>query len=310
MARNLVVAAAQMAGVQPGDSRSATIERLTALLKESAARGARLVVFTEGALTPFFPHWLIEDEGELNSYFEAQMPGEDLKGFFELASELRVGFSLGYAELTPDGRRFNTCILVDETGTILSKYRKIHLPGYSQPRPDEPLQNLEKRYFEVGDLGWPTTEAFGGRVGMCICNDRRWPEAYRVMGLQGVELIVLGYNTPSHYPAMSQVDHLARLHNHLSMQANAYFNGTWVVGVAKAGVEAGIDQIGDSCIISPAGEIVAVAQTLGDEVITARIDFDDCNVFKKHMFNLRAHRRPEHYRSICASVEQTVPAPP
>ena len=57
--------------------------------------------------------------------------------------------------------------------------------------------NLEKRYFLPGDLGFPVYRIMGGVLGMCICNDRRWPETYRVMGLQGVEMIILGYNTPS-----------------------------------------------------------------------------------------------------------------
>ena len=63
-----------------------------------------------------------------------------------------------------------------------------------------PFQHLEKRYFEVGNLGFPVVEAFGGNIGMCICNDRRWPETYRVMGLQSVEMVMLGYNTPLHNP--------------------------------------------------------------------------------------------------------------
>ena len=63
--------------------------------------------------------------------------------------------------------------------------------------PSAPFQHLEKRYFEPGDLGFPVWRTFGGIIGMCICNDRRWPETYRVMGLQGVEMVVLGYNTPS-----------------------------------------------------------------------------------------------------------------
>ena len=73
---------------------------------------------------------------------------------------------------------------------------------------------------------------------MAICNDRRWPETYRVMGLQGVELIVLGYNTPSVNSQRSGEGPERRLyHSELSMTSGAYQNATWVVGVAKAGVE-------------------------------------------------------------------------
>jgi predicted amidohydrolase len=135
---------------------------------------------------------------------------------------------------------------------------------------------------------------------MCICNDRRWPESYRVMGLAGVELICLGYNTPVHYPPAPEHDHLQCFHNHLVMQAGAYQNGTWVVGVAKAGKEEGCDLIGQSCIVAPTGEIVAMAATLGDELIVADCDLDRCAELKRNVFDLALHREPQHYGAITA----------
>jgi len=187
------------------------------------------------------------------------------------------------------------------------RYRKIHLPGHAEHEPWRPFQHLEKRYFEVGDLGWPVTRYNGAVVGMCICNDRRWPETYRVMGLQGVELTLLGYNTPIHNPPAPEQDHLAGFHNHLSMQAGAYQNATWVVGVAKAGREEGCELLGQSAIIAPSGEIVAMASTVGDELIVARCDPGLCRSYKTTIFNFAKHRRPEHYRLI---VEQTGAIPP
>src|SRR3546814_20570490 len=73
----------------------------------------------------------------------------------------------------------------------VGKYRKIHLPGHSEYDGKRPWQHLEKRYFEPGDLGFPVWRSMGGVMGMCICNDRRWPETYRVMSLKGVELVML-----------------------------------------------------------------------------------------------------------------------
>jgi predicted amidohydrolase len=188
--------------------------------------------------------------------------------------------------------------MVDKDGAIIGKYRKIHLPGVHDFRPGYPFQNLEKRYFEVGDLGFPVWHAFGGRVGMMICNDRRWPEAYRVMGLQGVELVVLGYNTPVHNPAMPETDDLGNFHNHLCMQAGAYANGTWVVGVAKAGVEEGVDQIGQSCVIAPSGEVIVQCATLGDELVAAAIDLDAVFDSRRVNFDFALYRRPDQYRLI------------
>ena len=128
----------------------------------------------------------------------------------------------------------------------------------------------------------------GGVMGMCICNDRRWPETYRVMGLQGVELVMLGYNTPNDHTGYADIDGLSLFHNHLSMQAGAYQNATWVVGVAKCGCEEGSNLIGESAIIAPSGEIVAMASTIGDELITARCDLDFGKRYRETIFDFRA----------------------
>ena len=240
MARIVNVAAAQMGPISRDETRALVVERLIAHLREAARRGADLVVFPELTLTTFFPRWWIEDEAELDTYYETEMPGPHTQALFAEARRLKLGFCLGYAELVRQGgrtRRFNTAILVDRTGRQRGKYRKIHLPGHAEHEPWRAFQHLEKRYFETGDLGFRVFRAFGGLVGMCICNDRRWPETYRVMGLQGVEMVVLGYNTPVHNPPTPDHDALSWHHNTLSMQAGAYQNGTWVVGVAKAGLE-------------------------------------------------------------------------
>jgi len=305
MPRILTVAMAQLGPIARSESRQAVVARLIGLMEGAARMGADLVVYPEAALTAFFPHWWIDDEDELDAWFEREMPGAATRPLFEAARKLKIGFHLGYAELAvEDGRkrRFNTAILVGKDGAIIGKYRKIHLPGYAERRPEQPFQNLEKRYFEVGNLGFPVWHAFGGRVGLMICNDRRWPEAWRVMGLQGVELVLLGYNTPVHNPAMPETDDLANFHNHLSMQAGAYANATWAVGVAKAGVEEGVDQIGQSCVIAPSGEIVVQCATLGDELQVARCDLDLCTAYKQNIFNFAKHRRVEHYGLI---VERT-----
>ena len=276
---------------------------MTALMREAKDRGADLVVFPELALTSFFPRWYFEEQAAVDAFFETAMPGPETRPLFETAEALGIGFVLGYAEkLEQDGRtrRFNCSILVEPGGRIVGKYRKVHLPGHREHEPWRPFQHLEKRYFEPGDLGFPVFEAFGGVMGLCICNDRRWPETYRVLGLRGAELILLGYNTPMHYPPVPSHDHLQAFHSHLCMQAGAYQNGAWVVGVAKAGKEEGCDLLGQSCIIAPTGEIVAQCTTLEDELIVQDCDLDRCAEIKEHIFNFALHREPEHYGPITA----------
>ena len=306
MTRRLTVAAAQLGPIARAEPRTSAVARMLEMMREAKDCGAQLVVFPELALTSFFPRWIFEDEAEIDAFFERGMPNEATRPLFEAARELGIGFYLGYAELAEvagRARRFNTSILVDQAGEIVGKYRKVHLPGHAEPEPWRPFQHLEKRYFDVGDLGFPVFQAFGGVMGMCICNDRRWPETFRVMGLQGVEMVLLGYNTPVHYPPMPDQDHLQDFHNHLVMQAGAYQNGTWVVGVAKAGREEGSDLIGGSAIIAPTGEIVAQCRSLEDEVIVFDCDLDRCREIKDHIFDLALHRQPQTYGLITAAKE-------
>lgn len=298
MSREITLAAAQLGPIARDEPRSSAVARMVALMRKAHERGAQLVVFPELALTTFFPRWYFESQADVDRFFETQMPNDAVMPLFELARELGVGFSLGYAELTDDGAHFNTSILVDAGGNIVGKYRKIHLPGHREHEPWRAFQHLEKRYFEPGNLGFPVFEAFGGRLGMCICNDRRWPETFRVLGLQGVELTLLGYNTPVHYPPAPEHDHLQDFHNHLVLQAGAYQNGTWVVGVAKAGREEDCDLIGGSCIVAPTGEIVAQCTSLADEVILHRCDLDRCREIQDNIFNFAEHREPDNYRLI------------
>ncbi len=307
MPRNLITAAAQMGPIAKSETRKDTVARLLAMMREAKGRGAELVVFTELALTTFFPRWMIEDQAELDAYYETEMPSAATQPLFDEARKLGIGFYLGYAELTPDGHRYNTSILVDTKGQIIGKYRKVHLPGWSEPLPNRAFQHLEKRYFEPGDLGFPVFRGFGGIMGMCICNDRRWPETYRVMGLQGVDMVMLGYNTPFGHLNQQPIDSLTLFHNHLSMQAGAYQNATWVVGTAKCGNEEGSNMGGQSVIIAPSGEIVAMATTVQDEVITARCDLDMGQVYKDTIFNFAQHRRPEHYGLITSRTGAILP---
>jgi predicted amidohydrolase len=271
--RSVVVGAGQLGPVEPEHTRADVVERLLGLLRIGAERGCQLVVFPELALTTFFPRWYVADLAECDHYYETEMPGPASRPLFDEAERLGVGFCLGYAELTPDGHRYNSQVLVERDGSIVATYRKVHLPGHEKDEPDRPFQHAERHYFEPGPDEFGVWHAFGGRVGMMICNDRRWPESYRVMGLQGVELI-----------------------------------GSWVVGVAKGGVEAGVDSLAQSMIVAPSGQIVAQALTAGDELITAACDLDWCKRYTHTLFDFERYRRPEMYTRITA--QRGVEPPP
>lgn len=310
MSRMITVGAAQLGPIQKADTRARVVERLLTLMDAARERKVDLIVFPELALTTFFPRWFIKDQDQIDTWFETSMPSNETQPLFEAAKRYNLAFHLGYAEKVEEAggtHRYNTAILVDKQGEIFAKYRKIHLPGHAEYDPERSFQHLEKRYFEIGNLGFPVWRAMGGILGMCICNDRRWPETYRVMGLQGVELVVLGYNTPTTNSQSDEPPHRRWFHNLLSMQAGAYQNSTWVVGVAKAGVEDGHELMGGSAIISPHGEIVAQSYTHGDELVVADCDLDACNFAKMTVFDFKRHRRVEHYGRITQQTGVALP---
>ncbi len=312
MPRIVRIAAAQMGPNQKADARATILARMIALLEQAACQSATLVVFPELAFTTFFPRWLMEG-AELDGYYEPSMPNPSVQPFFDRARALGIGFYAGYAERAA-GRRFNCAMLVQPDGSVLGRYRKVHLPGSVEPREGARFQQLEKRYFEYGDLGFPAFRAGpawqGAITGMMICNDRRWPEAWRVLGLQGVELVCVGYNSAAYDPNGGSTEDgaLRTFHSKLVVQANAYMNATWAIAVAKAGNEDGSGLIGGSCIVDPNGLIVAEATTLGDEILVADCDLDASRQGKSKMFDFGAHRQPAHYAAITERAGVIEPA--
>ncbi|MCB1741191.1 MAG: N-carbamoyl-D-amino-acid hydrolase [Gammaproteobacteria bacterium] len=303
------VAAAQMGPIQRADSKQSAVERMLVLMQQAADAGADLIVYPELTLTTFFPRYHLSDPAEYDHWYEREMPGPVTRPLFELARQRGLAMSFGYAELTPDGHRYNTSILTDRQANIIGKYRKVHLPGHAEFDPQRSHQHLEKYYFEPGDLGFPVWRTEHGVLGMCICNDRRWPETYRVMGLQGVELILLGYNTPTVNSQNNAEGPDKRLfHSNLVVQAGAYQNSTFVVSVAKAGVEDGHPLLAGSIIVNPDGEIVAQSRGEGDELVLHPCDLDDTRFGKQTIFDFARHRRIEHYAPITEQLGAEPPA--
>ena len=322
MSRRLVLAAAQLGPIQKAEDRATVVGRLVRLMETAHKRGAEVVVFPELALTTFFPRWYEEDIARADHWYETSMPSNETAPLFEAARKYGIGFHLGYAEIAHEAdetgtvrkRRFNTAIYVHTNGEIVLKYRKVHLPGHAEFDPARKVQHLEKRYFEVGNLGFPVVRAPIGQagpvnIGMMICNDRRWPEAWRVMGLQQVELVMLGYNTPSiNQDAKGfEAHHLRVEHSHLSIRAGCYQNACFAAGVAKAGTEDGCELFGHSIIVNPQGEITAMATSWDDELIVADCDLDMTRLGRTSIFNFAAHRRPEAYGRILDQVGSVPP---
>jgi predicted amidohydrolase len=292
MARIVTVAAAQMGPNQESSSREEIVERMLALLEQAKAQGAELIAYPEMALTTYFPKKIRKD---FDQFFETEIPPKALEPVLRRAKEARVAVHVGFCEKA-DGKYFNTALLTDTGGRLVGTFRKIHLPGTKAA--DGFAQVFEPYYFAHGDTGYKVFDAAGARVGVAICQDRRYPESYRALALQGAELILIGYNTP--------LSPLALDLNELCMRSGAYANACFVVGVAKAGVEDGVELIGGSAIINPVGQVLAKAATTGDELVAARIDLDQMTPVRKR-WNFLGRRQPQHYGILLQPVTEKEP---
>ncbi|KAF2208254.1 hypothetical protein CERZMDRAFT_49598 [Cercospora zeae-maydis SCOH1-5] len=318
MSRTIRIAAAQVGAIHLHTPREEILRRMIDLLEDASGRGAEVVLFPELAFTTFFPRHLINSEAELANFFEhgSISTSPQTAPLFQKATSLSIDISIGFAESTGEEKHFNTSIYYHaQTQSVLSRYRKIHLPGTFEPfsNPDA-VNQLEKRYFLPGDLGFnafrvpalaQNTEPI---FGMLICNDRRWPEAWRCLGLQGVEVVLCGYNTAGFAPELwgshatqspEQAEQDALFHHRLVVQGNSYMNATFSVCAARCGMDDGrFHLIGGSCIVDPEGKIVAEAKTTEDEVVFAEIDLEACRQGKTNTFDFERHRRVEHYGRI------------
>jgi predicted amidohydrolase len=290
MARHVKVAAAQMGPINEGTSRDEVVERMLVLLEQAIAEQVDIVAYPEMALTTYFPKRIRDD---YEQFFEHEVPPKALEPVLRRARDKQVAVHVGFCEKA-GGHHFNTALLTDETGALAGTYRKIHLPG--RPAPDGVAQVYEVRYFETGDTGYRVFPTRKARVGIAICQDRRYPETYRCLGLQGAELVLIGYNTPLSPLALDQ--------NELVLRAGAYENSMFVVGVAKAGVEDGLELIGGSCIVGPLGQVLARAATTGDELVAARIDLDWMTPARKR-WDFFSRRHPQYYGPITRPVDRS-----
>jgi predicted amidohydrolase len=287
MPRQVKVAAAQLGPINEGTSRDEVVERMLALLEQAIGEQVELVAYPEMALTPYFPKRIRDD---YEQFFETEVPPKALEPLLRRAREAAVAVHVGFCE-RDGGRHFNTVLLTDESGALAGTYRKIHLPG--RPSPDGVAQVYEVRYFQTGDTGYRVLATRKAKVGIAICQDRRYPETYRCLGLLGAEIVLIGYNTPLSPLALDQ--------NELVLRAGAYENSLFVVGVAKAGVEDGLELIGGSCIVGPLGQVLARAATTGDELVAARIDLDWMAPARQR-WDFFSRRQPQHYGLITRPV--------
>jgi N-carbamoylputrescine amidase len=269
--------------MQCGPDPDANLAKAIARIRDAAAQGAQIVCLPELFRSQYF----CQTEDHANFALAEEIPGPSTKAIGEVARELGVIVVASLFEKRTAGLYHNTAAIIDSTGELLGKYRKMHIP-------DDP-GFYEKFYFTPGDLGfkaWPTAR---GNLGVCVCWDQWYPEAARLTALRGAE--ILFYPTAiGWHPAEKDRYGVAQHSSWETIQrSHAIANGCYVAAVNRVGHEApaggpGIEFWGQSFICAPSGEIIAKASTDREEILVAEVDWNRVDEHRTHWPFLRDRR--------------------
>lgn len=281
-----IAAAIQLGPASPSISETAT--RIVNLLGQARDQGVVLASLPELALTPYFA---AEVHADISRFASADENADAMERISCAAREAGIAMTLPFAEIDRECL-FNSMAVLDSDGSRKGTFRKVHIPGQPEPKADGAFTIMEKRYFTAGDLGFGVFDTAPAKLGGLICYDRRFPESYRSLQVNGAEVICIGYNTPVSPggPGLAK----GRRASELAMRSGAYFTGSYILAAGKAGWEGGVQYIGGSLVIAPDGEILKKAKSNGDEVIAAEIDLVKVHAIRARM-NHAENRRPDVY---------------
>jgi len=260
------------------------------LVREAAAKGARVICLPELFRSEYF----CQSEDHENFKLAEEIPGPTSNAMAELARELGVVIVASLFEKRAPGVYHNTAAILDSDGTLLGKYRKMHIP-------DDPLF-YEKFYFVPGDLGFRSWSTKQGKIGVCICWDQWYPEAARLTALAGAEILfyptAIGWH-PSEKAEFGKAQHDSW---ETIQRSHAIANGCYVASVNRVGHEApaggaGLEFWGQSFLCDPSGQILIKGSTDGEEVLIAEINPDALDRQRTHWPFFR-DRRIDAYSQI------------
>jgi N-carbamoylputrescine amidase len=270
------------------------IERLADGIANLARRGAELIVLQELHNSLYFCQ--VEDVDTFN--LAEPIPGPSTEIYGELAKRYGVVIVCSLFERRAAGLYHNTAVVIERDGTIAGKYRKMHIP-------DDPGY-YEKFYFTPGDLGFHPIDTSLGRLGVMVCWDQWYPEAARLMALQGAEILI--YPTAIGYAQEDSAEEQQRQRRawQTVMRGHAVANGLPVVAVNRVGEEDAINFWGTSFVCGPQGEIYYEASEDEEESIIVEMDLDRAEQVRRWWPFLR-DRRIEEYGDITRRYIDTTP---
>ena len=271
---------------------NSNIDRLCQGIRSLAQQGAQLIVLQELHNSLYF----CQVESVDNFDLAEPIPGPSTERFGQLARELGVVIVTSLFERRAPGLYHNTAVVLDSDGTIAGKYRKMHIP-------DDPAY-YEKFYFTPGDLGFRPIQTSLGRLGVLVCWDQWYPEAARLMALQGADLLI--YPTAIGYESSDTPDEQQRQRMawQTVMRGHAVANGLPVVAVNRVGHEPdpsrqtnGIQFWGTSFVCGPQGELLYEASTTEEAATIIDVDLKRSEQVRRWWPFLR-DRRIDHYADI------------
>ena len=266
--------------------------RLAASIADVASCGAELVVLQELHNTPYF----CQVESVYNFDLAEPIPGPSTDFFGALAAKHKVVLVTSLFERRAPGLYHNTAVVFERDGSIAGVHRKMHIP-------DDPAY-YEKFYFTPGDMGFHPIQTSVGKLGVMVCWDQWYPEAARLMALQGAELLIyptaIGYES-SDTPEEQQRQRIAW---QTVQRGHAVANGLPVIAVNRVGHEPdpsgqtnGIQFWGTSFVAGPQGEVIYEASTDEEESIIVELDMDHSEQVRRWWPFLR-DRRTDEYQNI------------
>ncbi len=268
------------------------IERLAENITDLAQRGAELVVLQELHNSLYF----CQTEDVNNFGLAEPIPGPSTDFYGELARKLGIVLVTSLFEKRAAGLYHNTAVVIEKDGTIAGKYRKMHIP-------DDPAY-YEKFYFTPGDIGFHPIDTSVGRLGVLVCWDQWYPEAARLMALQGAEMLI--YPTAIGYESSDTEAEQQRQREAWTtvMRGHAVANGLPVIAVNRVGHESdpseqtgGIQFWGSSFVAGPQGELLYRASDNEEESIILNIDLDHSEQVRRWWPFLR-DRRIDEYKDL------------
>ena len=268
------------------------MQRLSKSIADLAKQGAQLIVLQELHNSLYFCQ--VED---VNNFDWAEpLPGPSTQFYGHLAKQFGVVIVTSLFEKRAPGLYHNTAVVIEADGTIAGKYRKMHIP-------DDPAY-YEKFYFTPGDLGFHPITTSVGKLGVLVCWDQWYPEAARLMALQGAELLI--YPTAIGYESSDTPDEQERQREAWTtiMRGHAVANGLPVVAVNRVGLEPdpsgntqGIQFWGSSFVAGPQGELLYRASNSDEENVIVPVDLQHSEQVRRWWPFLR-DRRIDEYGNI------------